>query len=199
MAEHDASLVEVLTEHQHLGLLGPGPVTTAIDHAAGFARVLRPAGTVLDLGSGGGLPGLVLARCLPATRFVLLDARSSRTDLLVRALGRLGLGDRVEVVTGPAEEIVRRPGWRERIDAVVARGFGPPAEVAECAAPFLRIGGQLVVSEPPASSPDRWPVAGLARVGLVPDPSIDPTYASCTKVEPCPDRYPRRRRTPPLY
>lgn len=199
MADDEARLVEVLEEHQRLGLLGRAPVAEAMAHAAGFVDRLRPATTVLDLGSGGGLPGLVVALRRPEASVVLLDARASRTDLLQRAVGRLGLGARVTVVHARAEDLGRRPEWRELLDAVVARGFGPPPEVAECAAPFLRLGGQLVVSEPPAPAPERWPAPGLALVGLALDPRPTGSYVSCTKVAPCPARYPRRRRTPALY
>ena len=82
------------------------------------------------------------------------------------------------------------------MDLVTARGFGPPAVTAECAAPFLVLGGQLLVSEPPESDPDsRWPAAGLALLGMNLDQVTSPTpahYAVIDQGERCPDRYPRR-------
>jgi 16S rRNA (guanine527-N7)-methyltransferase len=83
----------------------------------------------------------------------------------------------------------------------VSRSFGPPAVVAECAAPFLEVGGRLVVSEPPGPL-DRWDHAEeLAELGLaVPpaDPSdpSDPhgrgSYRTLIQISACPPRYPRR-------
>jgi hypothetical protein len=87
-------------------------------------------------------------------------------------------------------------------DAVVARSFGPPGVVAECAAAFLRVGGQLVVSEPPEGTvpTERWPQDGLALLGLQRD-QLGPgaRYASCTQITTCPERYPRRSVKQPLF
>jgi 16S rRNA (guanine527-N7)-methyltransferase len=197
MPERPSALFDVLAESARLGFLGPGPVEDGARHARGFLGLLRPAATLLDLGSGGGLPGLVLAEALPATSVVLLDASQTRTDFLRRAVGRLGLADRVRVVTGSAELVGRDPDLRGSFDAVVARSFGPPATVAEGAAPLLRIGGQLVVSEPPGAV-SRWPAEPLAELGLVVD-VVTAGFASLRQVEACPERFPRRRLRPALF
>lgn len=168
------SLAQVLERSRELGLLGPGSVASHIDHALGFVTLLddvapppidatSPRIRVLDLGSGGGLPGLVIATHRPDVDLVLLDAAERRTAVLRDAVRRMGLS--VDVVTGRAETIARGPSFREQFDVVVARSFGPPAVVAECAVGFLRPEGHLIVSEP-ASSPDRWPEAPLAEIGL---------------------------------
>jgi 16S rRNA (guanine527-N7)-methyltransferase len=142
----------------------------------------------------------VLAVALAETAVVLLDASERRTDFLRRAVGRLGLVPRVTVVAARAETAGREPAWRGAFDAVVARSFGEPAVTAEAAAPFLRVGGQLVVSEPPEPAVDRWPPAGLALVGLVRDGAdAGGAVASFTQAETCPARYPRRRFQPPLF
>jgi len=193
-----AALVEVLTEAATLGFLGPGPVESHVVHAAGFEAALRPTTDVLDLGSGGGVPGLVLAALRPELAVVLLDARTNRTDFLTRAVGRLGWAGRVTVVAGQAETLGRSPQWRGRCSAVVARSFGSPSVTVEDASPFLVTGGQLLVSEPPAPAGDRWPAAGLALVGLEADAPV-PGLASFTQIDPCPERYPRRRQQPPLF
>jgi 16S rRNA (guanine527-N7)-methyltransferase len=192
------ALLDVLGEAARLGFLGPGPVERHVDHAARFAAVLRPASTVLDLGSGGGVPGLVLAALRPEARIVLLDARRQRTDFLERAVGRLGWGGRVTVVAGRAEEVGRSPTWRGRMPAVVARSFASPPTTAECAAPLLLVGGQLVVSEPPDAADERWPAAALSLVGLALDGRAQ-GLVSLTQVSPCPGRFPRRRHEPDLF
>lgn len=178
------------------GLLGTRELSGAIEHARGFLTVLRPTASVLDLGSGAGLPGLVLAVERPELDVVLVDASQRRTDALRRSVGRLSLARRVQVICRRAEDLGRDPAWRARCPAVVARSFGPPGLVAECAAPLLRVGGQLVVSEPPSPDPGRWPPEGLAEFGLVRDAVTTRAYASFTLVDPCPDRYPRRSARP---
>jgi 16S rRNA (guanine527-N7)-methyltransferase len=182
-----------------LGFVGPGPVQRHLEHADEFLAVLRPANRLLDLGSGGGVPGLVLAARLPDTEVVLLDAGQTRTDFLQRAVRRLGWQGRVTVVRARAEIAGRDPAWRGTLDAVVARSFAAPATTAECAAPFLRTGGQLVVSEPPDETADRWPPEGLALLGLARDELATRVVASFTQVTPCPNRFPRRRLAPPLF
>lgn len=166
---------------------------------------LIPAGPAraLDLGSGGGVPGLPLALARPDLTWVLLDGSVRRTDFLRSAVDELGLAGRVEVRTVRAEVAGREEGWRRSFDLVVARSFGAPAVTAECAAPFLRVGGTLLVAEPPgaveahdgaASTKERWPVEGLAVLGLEPlrAVTVPSAYQLLRQTRPCPDRYPRR-------
>jgi 16S rRNA (guanine527-N7)-methyltransferase len=191
------ALIDELERGQRLGFLGPGPVVTHIDHARGFAAGLDdPPGRFLDLGSGGGVPGLVLALDWPDVDAVLLDAGERRCAFLREAVERLGLDGRVDVVRQRAEEAGRLATLRGDFDLVVARSFGPPAVTAECAAPFLRVGGRLIVSEPPAEADrsGRWPVDGLAQLGLAPAGAWRQEYGYQSLVQraPCPERYPRR-------
>jgi 16S rRNA (guanine527-N7)-methyltransferase len=126
-----------------------------------------PPALGIDLGSGAGVPGLALAVWWPASRWVLVDMGERRAVFLGDAVETLGVADRVTVAHRAAEEAGRDPQLRGAADLVVARSFGPPAVVAECAAPLLRVGGLLVVSEPPDLDPARWPVEGLATLGLI--------------------------------
>ena len=209
----DARLIEVLERSRGLGFLGPGSVRVHVDHSAGFAAAIEPTPVqFLDLGSGGGVPGLVLARRWPESRAVLLDARERRCGFLREAVRDLDLGDRVVVVWARAEEAGHRDYLRGVFDVVVARGFGPPAVTAECGAPFLRVGGTLAVSEPPEdcdagaapNTSDRWAAAGLARLGLAVGRSWTDgyRYQALEQVEPCPTRYARNPGVPakrPLF
>lgn len=122
-------------------------------------------GRGLDLGSGGGVPGLVLACQLPGWRWALLDAARRRTSFLAAAVAELGLGDRVVVVRGRAEELAHDAAHRAAYDVVTARSFAPPPITAEIGAAFARRGGRLLVAEPPGDK-DRWDPLLLARLGL---------------------------------
>jgi 16S rRNA (guanine527-N7)-methyltransferase len=131
---------------------------------------IEPA-AYLDLGSGAGVPGLVLAICWPGARGTLLDSSRRRCALLVEAVAALGLEGQVSVQCGRAETLARTEGLRAGFHLVVARGFGSPAVTAECAVGFLRSGGLLAVTEPPggdAVGSTRWPVDPLAALGLGP-------------------------------
>lgn len=188
-------LLAVLAEAQHRGFIG-GDLDAHVAHSLGFlAEVDAVAGagpvSAVDLGSGGGLPGLVLAWHRPAVGWFLIDASLRRTDWLGEAVSRLGLGEQVEVVHGRAELLAHDRRFRGNHDLVVTRSFGPPAVVAECAAPFLRVGGRLVVSEPPGR-PGRWEPEALATLGLRPAASRRSSLAVFEAVEPTPERFPRK-------
>ena len=161
--EPAAELFAVLEDAQRLGFLGARPIREVIEHARGFVRAIehRPSiRTVLDLGSGGGVPGLVIAHDLPSTHVTLLDRRAKRTDALERYVRRLGWQDRVSVLCQDVATFEVDPPF----DAVVARGFGPPVFTLTAAARLVRPGHPIVVSEPP--DVDRWEAALLHRLGL---------------------------------
>jgi 16S rRNA (guanine527-N7)-methyltransferase len=187
------ALREILETAQRLGFLGPGPLEPQIDRSLAFALVSDQPEHALDLGSGGGLPGLVLAMLWPRTRWTLLDGSVKRTDFLHQVIADRGLSKRIAVVAERAELTGRGP-LRGTQDLVVSRGFGPAAVAAECAAPFLRPGGHLVVAEPPGGAPDRWPAEALSTLGLRPVRSMTEPVALqlLEQMAPCPDRYPRR-------
>jgi len=182
------------------------------------ALSLEPfSGRVLELGAGGGLPGLVLAIEDQDLRLVLLDSARRSVSFLQWAVAELDLESRVEVVNARAEQLGREEQYRGSFAAVIARSFGRPAVTAECAAPLLQVGGRLVVSEPPPGSslagaveehtlpaPDRWPAEGCAQLGLIPELELRDEFgfAVLRQASPCPDRYPRRPGIPakrPLF
>jgi 16S rRNA (guanine527-N7)-methyltransferase len=161
------------------------------------------SGRALDLGSGAGLPGLPLVLAGPELDWTLLDGSRTRAAFLEHATRRLRLDGRVQIVAERAETAARGPR-RASFDVVVARSFGPPAVTAECAAPFLREGGRLIVAEPPGGQPERWDADGLAQLGLVIGPGVSRPTAYQVLVQRClcPDRFPRRVGVPakrPLF
>ena len=164
-------------------------------HAAGMAEFLPDPGSArcLDLGTGAGIPGLVLATRWSATRWVFLDRRPRSETFVSWALGVLEITDRATVLCADAAEAAREPGLTAGIDVVVARAFGPPALTLECATGFLRPGGRLVVSEPAVEDPDRWPAGPLASLGLkVVRRAESPRLVELRKVSGQEQQYPRR-------
>jgi len=191
-------LVPLLERGRDLGFLGPGPAEGHLDHswrwATGLGRAPRRG---LDLGSGAGVPGLVFALVWPSAEMTLLDARARRTAWLEAAVAELGLGGRVEVVTGRAEDLARG-SRREAFDLVAARGFGPPAATAECGTGFLVVGGRLTVSEPPDAGEERWSPGPLAMLGLRLTDYVreGATFVILRKDTPTDARWPRRDGVP---
>ena len=164
--EPSVALVDALLDAQRLGFLGSRPIPEVIEHARGFVRALRAREndrvieSVLDLGSGGGVPGLIIAHDLPAVHLTLLDRRAKHTDALERLVRRLGWQDRITVACRDVTTFVPD----DPFDAVVARGFGPPEFTLTQAARLVRAGGPIVISEPPGV--DRWDDQLLAELGL---------------------------------
>ncbi len=154
---------EVLLEAQRLGFLGDRPIDDVIEHSRSFVRALLDVrGTVIDLGAGGGVPGLVVAADRPDLRLTLLDRRQKRTDFLERVTRRLGWADRVTVVAADVDRWLL--GVNKPFDAAIARGFGPAHDTLRTGAALVGPGGRIVISEPPVA--DRWPSALLAEVGV---------------------------------
>jgi 16S rRNA (guanine527-N7)-methyltransferase len=102
---------------------------------------LRSAERIADLGSGAGLPGLVLAAALPPARVDLIESVSRKCEFMRDAIGRMRLRN-AAVVCGRSEDWASAEG-REAYDAVTARAVGRLATLAELASPLLRDGGVL--------------------------------------------------------
>lgn len=207
MPEPPDALVAHLGIARARGWIGPGADAETLAHSARFVAAWvallpdHPPRRALDLGSGGGLPGLVLAATVwPTTEWTLLDASTSRCTALTDAVEVLGLRGRVEVVHGRAEDVAREQ--RGQYDLVTARSFGPPAVTAECGLPFLVVGGLLLVSEPPTGGgTKRWPSEGLTDLGgeLA---GVHDGIAALRVVAAANERYPRRAGMPakrPLF
>ena len=161
-------------------------------------EAVRGARAIADVGSGAGLPGLVLAAALPEARVWLVESASRKCAFLERAIGAMGIHN-AEVVCERAE------AWaagRDACDLVTARAVAPLAVLVEYAAPLLRAGGALVAwkgrpeADEEAAGERAAEVAGLgprevARVR--PFPGVrDRTLYLYVKVRPTPDHLPRR-------
>ncbi len=99
----------------------------------------------LDLGSGGGYPGIPLAAVLPVDRAVLVDSVGKKAAFLAAAVAATGLDSRVSVAAERAESLARDPRHRERWAAVTARAVGALDDLVELSFPLLVPGGMLVV------------------------------------------------------
>jgi 16S rRNA (guanine527-N7)-methyltransferase len=158
----------------------------------------------LDLGSGGGVPGLVLALARPDRRWVLVDSVQKKADVLRGFIASLGMAN-VEVVAERAEILGRDPAHRERYDVVAARACAALPVLAEYALPLLALGGALVAWKGPIAGQelDAGRAAATGCGGR--DPSVRPSgyavlgdhrFVVIEKDRPTPDRYPRRAGEP---
>ena len=156
---------------------------------------------LIDVGSGGGFPGLPLKIIFPQIEMVLLESTNKKADFLKHIVQTLGLDD-VDVVAGRAEEMAHLPDYREQFDTVVARGLAEMDVLAELTLPFCRVGGYLIAQKKGeietelAASLNAITAMGGRLSGVKNIALSEFTDRRCLliieKVSPTPAKYPRR-------
>jgi 16S rRNA (guanine527-N7)-methyltransferase len=135
---------ELARRGEELGLIGPLELprlwTRHILNSALLAPLLEARGRVADVGSGAGLPGLVLAIARPDVEFVLIEPMERRTDWLRSESDRLGLRN-VTVLRGRAEDVADDVV----VDQVTARAVSALSKLIPLTVPLVRSGGQLIL------------------------------------------------------
>jgi 16S rRNA (guanine527-N7)-methyltransferase len=121
------------------------------------------AGAIADIGSGGGLPALVLALALPATTVTAIESVGKKCDYIKRAAAELGLAN-VIVRCERAEDHASTEG-REAYDVVVSRAVASLPVVAEYSLPLCRLGGVMIAMKGPMSEQER--TQALVAVGIL--------------------------------
>ena len=101
---------------------------------------------LIDVGTGAGIPGLVLKILFPDIRLVLLDSTAKKAAFLQHIKSELGL-DNVEIVVGRAEEIAHQAQYREQFDMVLSRGVALLPTLIELTLPFCTIGGSFIAQK----------------------------------------------------
>ena len=155
------------------------------------------SGSVVDVGTGAGFPGVPLAIALPGARVTLLDSLGKRVDFLREACGALGL-ENTRCVHARAEEF----GERERFDWAVSRAVAPLPILCELSLPLIRTGGRFLAMKS-SHSQEELDGAGRAISLLggraawakdypIPGTDIQHRLICIEKTSPTPKKYPRR-------
>lgn len=160
-------LERILREAQRIGALSNTPVAEIIEHAKWFAEAIpHSARTAVDLGSGAGVPGLIVALFCPQISLQLVDRRVGRTDVLVRAVHALNLTDRVTVKCSEINTMTKDSTWAKHFDVAMSRGLGPPIQTLNLSRDLVKPGGVIIISEPPPDSDSRWDEQQVRALGL---------------------------------
>lgn len=160
---------------------------------------------VIDVGSGGGLPGIPIAIARPDLRVTLLEATGKKANFLRDSAKALPLPN-VNVVHARAETAGRDKPLRQQFDAAVCRAVGPMRELLEYCLPFVKVGGLLVAMKGPKAKQeleeagDALHLLGAGQLDVVsayPEGvGIDTVLVVIRKERPTPSLYPRLPGTP---
>ena len=168
------------------------------DALAGLPRLekLTHGNSFIDVGTGGGLPGLVWAICRPDLRGVLLDSVGKKIETVKAMISSLGISN-VEAVNARSEDFARER--REFFDTAAARALASSPTLAEYLSPLVRIGGELVAFKGVKAASELEPAFGRWNELGLDNPSVVPYRVAgkelCLvvweKISRCPKRYPR--------
>jgi 16S rRNA (guanine527-N7)-methyltransferase len=201
------AILERLAELHELIAAWPGLVSDSdpalVEDSLTLLELLGDAKTLIDVGSGGGLPGLPLKLARPDLRLTLLEASHRKAAFLTHACARLGL-EGVEVVAMRAEDAGRLTALRDAFDVATARALAPAPVLVELCLPFVRPGGRLLAMKAAAEDELERARPAIAALNaeladLVPAPSAARSLgrvAVVRKLGPTPDAYPRRPGVP---
>ena len=194
----DSKLVELAQLISEWHGLTSGPAAELIDDSLVLLDHLGEGQKVVDVGSGGGLPGLPLKIARPDLSVTLVEADQEKAAFLVRACADLGLRD-VQVLARRAEEVGHEPLYREAFDIAVARALAPMRVLAELCLPLVKVGGRLLAQKTEAEELSEAGHAIEAMGGVlravVAAPSAargSGTVVIVDKVRSTPPAYPRR-------
>lgn len=172
-----------------------------------IAPLLRDAGaapSLVDIGSGAGLPGLALKIALPQLRVTLVDATRKKVDFLQHMIAELGLQD-ISAIQARAEDLAHDPAHRERYDFAVARAVADLVVLLEYTLPFVKIGGAFIAQkgiqvedEIRRAGPALQALGGQVRASVpVELPGLEPRHLIVVdKIAATPLTYPRRAGIP---
>lgn len=178
-----------------------GPASDLIEDSLVLVDHVGSAHRLVDVGSGGGLPGLPLKIVRPDLAVTLIEADQSKAAFLVQTCAALDLD--VEVVTERAEVVGHDARYREAFDVAVARALAPMPVLVELCLPLVRVGGTLLAQktnkEDLAAADHAIRVLGgkLEAMRLAPSKArASGTVIVISKVGPTPHTYPRRTGVP---
>ena len=168
------------------------------------ARALPPdtlrTGAFIDVGSGGGFPGIPMKLAFPQLSGTLLDATAKKTAFLSHVCDALEMQD-ITVRTGRAETLAHEAELREKFDIAFARAVAEVAALAELTLPFVQVGGIVVMHKKADIADELTRARGaietlggeLRELLPVTFPGLDDrALVVIEKLRPTPERYPRR-------
>lgn len=165
-----------------------------------FSRI-KEGDTVMDLGTGGGFPGLALAIYYPDVHFLLVDSIEKKIAAVQDMAQKLGLKN-VKCLAARAEELARNAKYREQCNVVVARALAPFPVLLEYCLPFVKVSGTFIAYQGPEiiKKIDQY-ITLISRLGgkfkelkkcTLPEEGSQRTFVLIEKCSKISDEFPRR-------
>lgn len=150
---------------------------------------------VVDVGAGGGVPGVPLAVLRPDLRVTLLESDVRKAGFLTHVAGSLEL-DTVSVLDRRAEDVGRDGAMRESFDLAVSRAVAPPPVMCELSLPLVRVGGVVAALVGDATQAATESARAAELCGGGPPRNAAGGVLLVDKLHPTPEEYPRRAGVP---
>lgn len=165
----------------------------------------RDAERIIDVGTGGGFPGIPLAITSPSKQFILMDSLKKRLRIIDELCDDIGIGN-VTTVHARAEELARNKEHREKYDLCVSRAVANMAVLCEYCLPFIKVGGYFLAYKGPDASREAEEASKAVnllggkvvdlREGNLRDFAMQHKVLVIKKVKSTPSKFPRKAGMP---
>ena len=167
------------------------------------SEIMKNAQKIIDVGTGGGFPGIPLAILFPEKQFTLMDSLGKRIKIIDQLAKEIGIRN-VELVHARAEDLAKKKEYREQYDVCVSRAVANLTTLSEYCIPFVKVGGYFAPYKTAAAEEEilegkkaLFILGGhLEDVSKFSSAELDHTILWIKKVKMTPVKYPRKAGTP---
>lgn len=170
-----------------------------------ICKIQEPEGSLIDVGTGAGFPGIPLKIMYPDLKVVLLDSLNKRVQFLNEVIRKLGL-ENIKAIHGRAEDVAKQKIYREQFDCCVSRAVANLSSLAEYCIPFVKTGGYFIpyksgkIQEELDSGKKAINILGgtveIVKEFELPETDISRCLLYIRKIENTPQKYPRKAGMP---